>query len=251
MIELRANPGPTGRMLAQLLQARGLMTGAPQGRVNYGYGGQTTLPTLNRKAGTFNKLQELTMLAAKNVSVVPFDRNGNLNAHILMGRQLHHTRGRDIIQMVGPISARTAATRDFWTALIPKRREFRVWGFRRTCIGVYEKTLHYPRKLGRRGRSREVWNWRNGYGYGFVHPDQCPKELRELGAMAVDAVGLDFGAADIIQGQDGRYYVLEVNSAPGVEGPRQAMTSLVNHIERWAHGGFRRRNGEEPHEHAH
>jgi hypothetical protein len=34
---------------------------------------------------------------------------------------------------------------------------------------------------------------------------------------------------------------LEVNSAPGVEGRRQGITSLVNHIEAWAKGGFRER----------
>jgi D-alanine-D-alanine ligase-like ATP-grasp enzyme len=44
-----------------------------------------------------------------------------------------------------------------------------------------------------------------------------PAGLRELGVAAVAAVGLDFGAVDIIwnQTQD-RCYVLEINTAPGL-----------------------------------
>jgi glutathione synthase/RimK-type ligase-like ATP-grasp enzyme len=32
------------------------------------------------------------------------------------------------------------------------------------------------------------------------------------------ALGLDFGAVDIIQDDGGNFYVLEVNTAPGLEG---------------------------------
>jgi hypothetical protein len=110
---------------------------------------------------------------------------------------------------------------------------------------VYEKVLTYPKKLGRKGRSREVWNWRNGYSYLFRRASEMPAELKLLGTRSVDALGLDFGAVDIIEGQDGQFYVLECNSAPGTEGPRQGLTSLVNHIEKWARNGFKKRNGEE------
>ena len=78
----------------------------------------------------------------------------------------------------------------------------------------------------------------------YCRPQEVSEELTSLGKQAVDALGLDFGAVDIILGADGRYSVLECNSAPGVESPRQAITSLVNHIERWARNGFKRRNGE-------
>jgi len=36
---------------------------------------------------------------------------------------------------------------------------------------------------------------------------------------AVDALGYDFGAPDIILGEDGSFYTLEVNSAPGLNDP--------------------------------
>lgn len=248
MIELRANPGPTGRLLREMLAGKGLLTGPARGVVNYGHGGPTNLAQLNARAGTFNKLRELEILLAGHVQTVPFS-TARFELVPCLGRRLHHTRGTDIV-MYGPrgieMLARSSGGRsDFFTKLIPKRREFRVWAYRRTCIGVYEKMLTYPRKLGRKGRSKEVWNWRNGYAYEFRRPSEMPDALKRVGIAAVDALGLDFGAVDIILGNDERYYVLEVNTAPGVEGPRQALASLVNHIAKWAAGGFKKRNGEE------
>lgn len=244
MLQLRTNPGPTGRLLRQMLAERGLLSGAVQGVVNYGYGGPSDLPTLNRKAGTFNKLQELEMLREKGVATVPFSRSPMDLAAPLMGRSLHHTRGNDIVvYQVRPDL--TSRRHDFYTQLIPKVREYRIWAYRRAVIGCYEKVLEYPNRLGRRGRSREVWNYRNGYAYTFRRPDETPDALKELARRAVDAVGLDFGAVDLLVDRQGSGFVLEINSAPGVEGPRQGFSSLVNHIEKWARGGFKRRNGEE------
>lgn len=238
MIELRANPGPTGRLLRQMLAARGLLSGPARGVVNYGHGGPTNLAQLNARAGTFNKYEELVRLREGRVTVPRFFRyRREVGGFPHLSRRFHHTRGSDIVV--------NGHSGDFFTELINKRREFRVWAFRRTCIGVYEKVLTYPRKLGRRGRSREVWNWRNGYAYEFRRAADMPEALKTIGRDAVDALGLDFGAADIIEGTNGTYYVLEVNTAPGVEGPRQALTSLVGHIEKWVRGGFKRRNGDE------
>ena len=246
MIDLRANPGPTGRLLRQMLAERGLLSGAPRGAVNYGHGGPSSLPTLNARAGTFNKLRELELLRAKGVTTVPFSRSPMDLVAPVMGRSLQHTRGNDIVvYQVRPNQLGLRARHDFYTQLIGKQQEFRIWSYRRTVIGCYEKILAYPVKLGRRGRSREVWNYRNGYAYIFRRPEEVPEALKQLARHAVDAVGLDFGAVDLLTDRQNRGYVLEINSAPGVEGPRQGLSSLVNHIERWARGGFKRRNGEE------
>lgn len=246
MIELRAIPGPTGRLLRGMLAERGLLTGRAQGVVNYGYSGRhTDLPILNERAGTFNKLKELQLLVQNGVNTVPFAANANDVTVPLMGRSLHHTRGSDIIvYRVHQPSRMYNVRHDYFTQLVPKAREYRVWAFRGTPIGTYEKVLSYPRKNGRHGRHVEVWNWRNGYAYEFRHPDNVEALLKDVGTAAVEALGLDFGASDIILGTDRDYYVLEVNTAPGVEGPRQGLTSLVNHIERWARGGFRRRRSD-------
>lgn len=243
MLQLRANPGPTGRLLYTMLSERGLLSGQARGVVNYGYGGPTSLPCLNRRAGTFNKLQELEILRAAGVATVPFSRSPADLATPILGRSLHHTRGNDIIlYRVRP--DRTSRRHDFYTQLIEKSREFRIWSFRRKVIGCYEKVLTYPTRCGRRGRLREVWNWRNGYAYEFRHPNQIPEALKTIARGAVDACGLDFGAVDLVTDQRGTGFVLEVNSAPGVQEVRQGFSSLVNHIERWAKTGMKRRNGE-------
>jgi len=250
VIELRAISGKTGRLLREMCRQRNILAPcmnrqeyiqAARGIVNYGYGGPSNLPTLNARAGTFNKFQELQKLRDAGIQTVPFGGFRDFNRGIVLGRSFHHTRGRDIVVLRAGEGSRRC---DFYTQLIPKLREFRVWAYRRTCIGVYEKLLTYPRKNGRRGRSREIWNWRNGYAFIYRRKAEAPPPLYDLGPRAVDALGLDFGAADIIQGNDGNFYVLEINTAPGTEGPRQALTSLVNHIEKWARNGFKRRNGD-------
>jgi glutathione synthase/RimK-type ligase-like ATP-grasp enzyme len=62
-----------------------------------------------------------------------------------------------------------------------------------------------------------VWNLSGGYimaREGIAKPDG----IDVLAIVAVQALGLDFGAVDIIADGDGVLYVLEVNTAFGLEG---------------------------------
>jgi glutathione synthase/RimK-type ligase-like ATP-grasp enzyme len=46
-----------------------------------------------------------------------------------------------------------------------------------------------------------------------------PDSVKAMAAMAVDCLGLEFGAVDMIQKKDtDSFYVLEVNTRPGLEG---------------------------------
>lgn len=246
-IQLRAIKGPTGRLLNQMLQEKGLLGRPVHGVVNYGYGGGADgLPTLNARAGTKNKYEELVAIKQAGLPAIPFSRLPSELRAPVFGRKLHHTRGNDIlVYQVRPL-LRGDRRSDYYTQLIPKRTEYRVWAFRGKALATYEKILAYPGRNGRNGRNREVWNWRNGYAYQFIRPEDIEDDVKTLGAAAVDAVGLDFGAVDIILGTDNRLYVLEVNTAPGVEGRRQGLSSLVNCIQRWVERGFPERRGEVP-----
>ena len=42
--------------------------------------------------------------------------------------------------------------------------------------------------------------------------------LKEAAVKAVNSLGLDFGAVDICEDEEGNPYVFEVNTAPGIEG---------------------------------
>lgn len=79
--------------------------------------------------------------------------------------------------------------------------------------------------------------WVRSYDGGWkVNYDgfQSTTQLRKLAHMAVKALGLTFGAVDIGQVQGGGFKVLEVNSAPGIEG--NSIASYVRAINKWIAG---------------
>lgn len=57
-------------------------------------------------------------------------------------------------------------------------------------------------------------------GWVYCREDVDTNQQRdELAVAAIQSVGLDFGAVDIIYNEhENRYYVLEINTAPGLEG---------------------------------
>jgi len=249
MIELRAVSGPTGRLLAELLRERGVRVGSPaQGIVSYGVSVRSGTPTLNGMAGSRNKYDEMRALHAAGVSV-PEHRVARPVVGAWLGRQLHHTKGYDITYVNVPGAPNPkkmkAKHADFFVKYVPKSREFRVWVYRSQSIAAYEKLLRHPEMARFRPRSSKlVWNRRNGYAFEFIEKERRPNGLGELGVAAIKALGLDFGAVDIILGTDGRLYVLEVNTAPGTEGPRQGLTVLADKIAKWEQKGYPKRKGE-------
>jgi glutathione synthase/RimK-type ligase-like ATP-grasp enzyme len=63
-----------------------------------------------------------------------------------------------------------------------------------------------------------IRNHQNGWVYCRENIEE-PADLREQATRAILTLGLDFGAVDIIYNQHyNRCYVLEVNTAPGLEG---------------------------------
>lgn len=110
---------------------------------------------------------------------------------------------------------------------IPKNNEYRVH-----VIG--DIVIHVQRKA----RNREVPdpNWRirnhhNGFIFAINGVD-ASADVRHQSVLAVAALDLDFGAVDVIENKKG-VYVLEVNTAPGLEG-----TTLEKYAE-----GFRENIG--------
>lgn len=69
------------------------------------------------------------------------------------------------------------------------------------------------------GRDFEVPNFAvrsNKLGWKFSFIDNCPTAVSSAAINAVKAVGLDFGAVDLIRTDSGKIVVLEVNSGPGL-----------------------------------
>ena len=74
-----------------------------------------------------------------------------------------------------------------------------------------------------RDTSREVTDWRiRNHDRGFIFQRrgiEIPQVVRDAATKCIEVIGLSFGAVDVIYNdRQGRVYLLEVNSAPGLEG---------------------------------
>jgi hypothetical protein len=103
-----------------------------------------------------------------------------------------------------------------FTKYIPKRYEFRVHFAFNKVIGIQRKGL-------RHGEDNDpgrflIQNWENGFVY--IRNNIIPPEKIMVACHAfIDVSALHFGAIDVIYNQKhDAAYILEVNSAPGLEG---------------------------------
>jgi hypothetical protein len=238
MLEFRIAEGcgPTGETLRKLCVGS---TSPNRGIVCWGRGYNGTEPALNKLAGATNKLQQLQKFKDAGILVPPFW--GQLPTAVtdfpVLGRTLNHHGGKDIRLIMEAASAAFGGTSDYYIRYIPRATEYRTWIYRRRHLGTYEKVqVKAANRIGA--------NYRNGFSFQLTPAEAVPEALREIASKAVESLGLDFGAVDVLKGQDGALYVLEVNTAPGVEGEnRQVIQSLANKITKWEALKFPRRNG--------
>jgi glutathione synthase/RimK-type ligase-like ATP-grasp enzyme len=105
-----------------------------------------------------------------------------------------------------------------------KAAEFRVHVFKNVIIDVTQKKV----KEGVENVNRQIRNHANGWVYCRENID-VPGDVFKQAVAATAALGLDFGAVDVIWNhKEQQAYVLEVNSAPGLEG--QTLTSYKEAI---------------------
>ncbi len=240
MIQLLA---PRGfERTADILQQQLGLDDDTQAVVCYGKGYDGPLPALNAACGKRNKFEQGRLLMDSGVPVIQhltpeeaFDCDEQV---ILVGRKLQHTRGRDIMLAIGSQDRRLRAQAGaaFFTKLHPSDNELRVWVCRANHLATYEKVLSHPEQYKGFGR-----NYHNGWGFRFVERASVPVRAIAIAKDAVRALELDFGAVDMLQCGDD-FIVLEVNTAPGVEGDnRVAITNLVKAIKRWQERGYSKR----------
>jgi glutathione synthase/RimK-type ligase-like ATP-grasp enzyme len=95
------------------------------------------------------------------------------------------------------------------------------------------KSIISQQRKARRQDQEEV-NWRvrnHANGFNFVRGDCNPPDaVTDVACKALGASGLDFGAVDVIWNErQQRAYVLEINSAPGLEGT--TVTDYVTYFQ--------------------
>lgn len=236
---------PSARLITEMLQAKGIRTADvtgftrdPAAPTLY-YGAPAiasfTGPALNKRPAR-TKLAELNALFMGSVptpEVREILTDSDFQAHpIWYARKDTHRGGTDIRLVTSPQEAewRRAAGWAYFTSMIPVAKEFRIWAFRDRHLGTYEKVMERPEEYQKYGRN-------HGQGFAFRRLKGGVEGGLELASQALTALGLDFGAADVVQDRTGKLYVLEVNTAPGIESPsRTCAQRLVSSIERWYNG---------------
>lgn len=116
-------------------------------------------------------------------------------------RPINHSRGENFQVSKGPFKIDSGY---YATKFISTPTEIRVWYGFGSAICARRVT----------SRSIPEFPCRSEWGYRFW--DRVPRGLLKLNNIAFDAIGLSTGAADILKSH-GRYYFLELNSAPDID----------------------------------
>jgi D-alanine-D-alanine ligase-like ATP-grasp enzyme len=112
-----------------------------------------------------------------------------------------------------------------YTLRVPKKWEYRVHVVNEKAIHVQQKKRLSLAKLVERGipvGDGLIRSYNNGYIFSteLYHSisGEVGQSLQSLSIQAVKALGLNFGAVDLMVTNKGTVRVLEVNTAPGIEG---------------------------------
>lgn len=111
---------------------------------------------------------------------------------------------------------------------IPKRNEYRVHVFAGEVLSIQRKAL--SRGINRNENTFRVRNHANGFIFARNEDHTPPPQVGEQALLAMEAInGLTFGAVDVIWNEHrGKAYILEINTAPGLEG-----TTLEEYVNKF------------------
>jgi glutathione synthase/RimK-type ligase-like ATP-grasp enzyme len=166
--------------------------------------------SLSRNA---DKLQSLRDLDAAGIPVPDFvtdrDEISETFGYPALGRSESHARGEDINLIMQWRDAYLTDGNDYFVEYIPTELEYRMHVIDGEVVQTHEKRLRSEADNHPYIRNAET-------GWVFVEPREAPPD-ESIAVDAVGALGMDFGAVDIIRSEDGDPYVLEVNSAPSLD----------------------------------
>jgi len=216
---------PTGRVLAEALSmehGRMLLgearTNAPSGLIRWGNRSAPNIDVparcLNRAAAielASHKLKSLDLLREAGIPVPDFDTDPEAlverAGYPILGRRMQHARATDVVLCLQRRDWRRRP-RDYYVAYIPTNREYRLHVAGGEVIRIQGKYLDVR---------EDYVPWVRNYatGHRFRAPRKRLHNARLASAVgAVEALGLDFGAVDLIVADSGAHYILEVNTSP-------------------------------------
>ncbi len=179
--------------------------------------------------GSSNKLTTFNTLSANDVHHVPYTTSKDTakdwihDGHKAVCRTtLNGSSGEGIVIAK---DLEDVVDAPLYTQYIRKVWEYRVHVAFSKVIYIQQKRRLTSEQLEARGinnRNKYIRNLANGYIFSsnldHASDSDVASDLRIESLISIDALGLDFGAVDLIVTSDEKVYVLEVNSAPGLEG---------------------------------
>ncbi len=218
MFILRRKGGITANALAKTCKARCFKF---QSKINWNdfvinYGEQTPNAHLNNKVN-FDKVRVQKLLENYDIRMPELYSKNETIENIkfpVLARKNFHSKGRDIIYIKDKnalINLRSSGrSYDFLVKYIDKVSEYRVHilkGF----------TSFVSVKVNDEEDRNEIVRNRNKGWKQIEYDGEFKNSLIKLSDKVMDVLKYDFGAIDIIRDENNKLYVLEVNSAPGLE----------------------------------
>jgi RimK family alpha-L-glutamate ligase len=119
-------------------------------------------------------------------------------------------------------------------------RVLRAWELNRYIFYLQEYVPHFQEDIrafvvGDRVAAamiRRASGWKTNFSQGaLVESTELNSEMESLALQATKVVQLDYAGVDLMRAEDGRIYVIEINSIPGWRGLQKTTTrSIAGHI---------------------
>ena len=141
------------------------------------------------------------------------------DGHCVVARTiLTGNSGAGIVMLDSDSLGQPTVKAPLYVIYVPKKQEYRVHVLAGEVVDI-------QRKARRKDIADEDINWKiRNHDNGFIFArgvglGEVPVDVLKQSLLTLSACGLDFGAVDVIFNEkDGKAYVLEVNTAPGLSG---------------------------------
>lgn len=172
----------------------------------------------SNKLRTFERLQEAGIPIPEWTTDINVAKQWLPNT-IFARKTLNGHSGAGIVEFTGTEIA------PLYVKYIKKRHEYRIHVGSDDIIDIQQK----KKKVGVDHNSK-IRNLANGWIYAKENIDQPQEIALVIAKSTIKVMGLTFGAVDMIYNEmQDKYYVLEVNTAPGLEG--STVTNYANFLK--------------------
>mgnify|MGYP001591578247 CR=1 FL=1 len=159
------------------------------------------------------------LLSENGISVPQtFLTKESINIFPVIGRRNYHFGGHNLIISNNVEEVVADTNSQYWSKIITKDREFRVYVVCNKCVAVSEKIPESTDTI--------AWNHSQGAKFVNIKWSDWPIGLVTLAISATTVLDLDFSAVDLMT-LENTIYVLELNTAPRIDGYRSKCFTKV------------------------